>query len=112
LVNQISSDFPRSDLATEATWDIGLDSCFGKTLLVTLPILLSTKKWAGDIRGSLFFWGAVYLSLGDIAAVYADCGRLKIPILKRVVQALIDTALLPQQAVIKELALMPNTGAF
>lgn len=117
LVNQISSDFSQSVLATKANRSIGLDNFFGGMLLGALSKFLSTKERANGTRVSLVLGGMVNPAIGDAATIHGDCGRPncgrpKIPIPNRVVQAFIDTVLRPQQAVIEELALAPGAGAF
>ena len=83
-----------------------------KAGLVALSKVLSAEERANGIRVVTIFPGAVNTPIWDTDTVNADFDRSKMLTPDVVAQAILDTVLLPQQAVIEELTLMPSAGAF
>ena len=83
-----------------------------KAGLVALSKVLSAEERANGVRVVTIYPGAVNTPIWDTDTVNADFDRSKMLTPDLVAQAIVDTVLLPQQAVIEELTLMPSAGAF
>lgn len=82
-----------------------------KAGLAALSQTLAQEERAYGIRVTAIFPGAVNTELWDTETVHADFDRSKMLTPEIVAQSILHTALLPQQAVIDELTLMPSAGA-
>jgi short-subunit dehydrogenase len=82
-----------------------------KAGLVTLSQTLAQEERAHGIRVTAICPGAVNTELWDTKTVNADFDRSQMLTPEIVAQTILHTALLPQQAVIDELTLMPSAGA-
>jgi short-subunit dehydrogenase len=83
-----------------------------KAGLTALSQTLAQEERCYGIRVTTICPGAVNTGLWDTQTVNADFDRLKMLTPEIVAQSILHTALLPQQAVIDELTLMPKAGAF
>lgn len=83
-----------------------------KAGLVALSKVLSAEERSSGIRVVTVYPGAVNTPIWDTDTVNADFDRSKMLTPEVVAQAILDTVLLPQQAVIEELTVMPSAGAF
>jgi short-subunit dehydrogenase len=83
-----------------------------KAGLLALSQTLAQEERAHGIRVTAIFPGAVNTELWDTETVHANFDRSKMLTPEIVAQSILHTALLPQQAVIDELTLMPSGGAF
>ncbi|MDB9372287.1 SDR family oxidoreductase [Nodularia sphaerocarpa] len=82
-----------------------------KAGLMTLSQTLAQEERAHGIRVTAICPGAVNTELWDTETVQSDFDRSKMLTPEVVAQSILYTALLPQQAVIDELTLMPSAGA-
>ncbi|MCG6134046.1 MAG: SDR family oxidoreductase [Nostoc sp. LLA-1] len=82
-----------------------------KAGLVTLSQTLAQEERPHGIRVTAICPGAVNTELWDTETVNADLDRSQMLTPEIVAQTILHTALLPQQAVIDELTLMPSAGA-
>lgn len=82
-----------------------------KAGLVALSKVLSAEERPHGIRVVTIYPGAVNTPIWDTDTVHADFDRTKMLTPDIVAQAVLDTILLPHQAVIEELTLMPSAGA-
>jgi short-subunit dehydrogenase len=81
-----------------------------KAGLLALSQTLAQEERAYGIRVTAICPGAVNTELWDTETVNANLDRSKMLTPEIVAQSILHTALLPQQAVIDELTLMPNAG--
>jgi short-subunit dehydrogenase len=86
--------------------------CVSKTGLLALAQTLAQEERAHGIRVMTICPGSVNTELWDSKTVHADFDRSKMLTPEIVAQSILHTALLPPQAVIDELILMPNVGTF
>ncbi len=86
--------------------------CVSKFGLVALSKTLALEERANGIRVVTIAPGSVNTSIWDTPTVHADFDRSLMLTPEIVAQSILHTALLPQQAVIEELVLMPNSGTF
>lgn len=89
-------------------WGLYSVSKFG---LIGLSKALATEVQAQGIRVSTICPGAVNTSLWDTETVQADFDRSTMLTPEIVAQSILQMALLPEQAVIEELTLLPAAGA-
>lgn len=82
-----------------------------KAGLMALSQTLAQEERAHGIRVTAICPGAVNTELWDTETVQSDFDRSKMLTAEVVAQSILYTALLPQQAVIDELTLMPSAGA-
>lgn len=80
--------------------------------LVALSKTLAAEERANGIRVVTISPGAVNTPLWDTETVQADFDRSRMLTPEIVAQTIVYTALLPEQAVIEDLTLMPNAGTF
>jgi short-subunit dehydrogenase len=85
--------------------------CVSKAGLLALTQTLAQEERANGIRVTAICPGSVNTELWDTETVHADFDRSKMLTPDVVAQSILYTALLPQQAVIDELTLMPSAGA-
>ncbi|MEA5565430.1 SDR family oxidoreductase [Anabaena sp. UHCC 0399] len=85
--------------------------CVSKAGLLALSQTLAQEERAHGIRVTTIFPGSVNTSLWDTETVHADFDRSQMLTPEIVAQSILHTALLPPQAVIDELILMPSGGA-
>jgi short-subunit dehydrogenase len=83
-----------------------------KAGLVAFSKVLSAEERPHGIRVVTVYPGAVNTSIWDTDTVNAEFDRSQMLTPEVVAEAIIDTVLLPQQAVIEELTVMPSAGAF
>ncbi|KYC40518.1 short-chain dehydrogenase [Scytonema hofmannii PCC 7110] len=81
-----------------------------KAGLIALSQTLAQEERARGIRVTVIHPGAVNTELWDRETVNANFDRSKMLTPEIVAQSILHTALLPQQAVIDELILMPSAG--
>jgi len=86
--------------------------CVSKTGLLTLSQILAQEERANGIRVTAICPGSVNTEIWDSETVHANFDRSKMLTPEIVAQSILHTALLPPQAVIDELILMPNAGTF
>ncbi len=82
-----------------------------KAGLVALSQTLAQEERAHGIRVTAIIPGAVNTELWDTETVNANLDRSKMLTPEIVAESILHTALLPPQAVIDELTLMPSAGA-
>ncbi|AHJ27076.1 SDR family oxidoreductase [Nodularia spumigena CS-584] len=82
-----------------------------KAGVMALSQTLAQEERAHGIRVTAICPGAVNTELWDTETVQSDFDRSKMLTPEVVAQSILYTALLPQQAVIDELTLMPSAGA-
>jgi NADP-dependent 3-hydroxy acid dehydrogenase YdfG len=82
-----------------------------KAGVMALSQTLAQEERPHGIRITTICPGAVNTALWDTETVHADFDRTKMLTPELVAQSVLHTALLPQQAVIDELILMPSAGA-
>ncbi|WP_414588060.1 SDR family oxidoreductase [Scytonema sp. PCC 10023] len=82
-----------------------------KAGLIALSQTLAQEERAHGIRVTAICPGAVNTELWDTATVNANFDRSKMLTPEIVAQSILHAALLPQQAVIDELTIMPSAGA-
>lgn len=85
--------------------------CVSKAGLIALSKTLAAEERTNGIRVSAICPGAVNSELWDTETVKVDFDRSVMLTPEIVAQTILHTALLPQQAVIEELTLMPSAGA-
>lgn len=83
-----------------------------KAGLIALSKTLAAEERAHGIRVVMVCPGAVNSSLWDTDTVQADFDRAQMLTPETVAQSVLHAALLPSGAVIEELTVMPNAGAF
>lgn len=86
--------------------------CVSKFGLVALSKTLALEECPHGIRVITISPGSVNTSIWDTETVQADFDRSKMLTPEIVAQSILHAALLPKQAVIEELMLMPNVGTF
>lgn len=86
--------------------------CVSKFGLVALSKTLAAEERAHGIRVVSISPGAVNTPIWDTDTVQADFERSRMLTPEIVAQSILYAALLPEQAVIEELTLMPNAGTF
>ncbi|HEY9662809.1 MAG TPA: SDR family oxidoreductase, partial [Allocoleopsis sp.] len=85
--------------------------CVSKAALVTLSKVLAAEERANGIRVTIVSPGSVNTPLWDTDTVQADFDRTQMLTPEIVAQSILHAALLPSQAVIDELVVMPSAGA-
>ncbi len=83
-----------------------------KAGLVALSKVLSAEERSHGVRVVTVYPGAVNTPIWDTDTVNADFDRSQMLTPEVVAQAILDAVLLPPQAVIEELTIMPSAGAF
>jgi short-subunit dehydrogenase len=86
--------------------------CASKFGLMGLSKTLAAEERTHGIRVTALCPGAVDTSLWDTETVHADFDRSAMLSPESVAQSILHAALLPSQAVVDELILMPSGGAF
>ncbi|AFY41684.1 SDR family oxidoreductase [Nostoc sp. PCC 7107] len=86
--------------------------CVSKAGLLALSQTLAQEERAHGIRVTAICPGSVNTEIWDTDTVHANFDRSKMLTPEIVAQSILHTVLLPPQAVIDELILMPNTGTF
>ncbi|MBE9038732.1 SDR family oxidoreductase [aff. Roholtiella sp. LEGE 12411] len=81
-----------------------------KAGLIALSQTLAQEERGNGIRVTAIFPGAVNTELWDTETVHANFDRSKMLTPEIVAQSILYTVLLPQQAVVDELTLMPSAG--
>ena len=82
-----------------------------KAGLITLSKTLAAEERANGIRVTAICPGAVNTELWDAKTVHFNFDRSTMLTPEIVAESIVHTALLPQQAVVDELTLMPSAGA-
>jgi short-subunit dehydrogenase len=82
-----------------------------KAGLVALSKVLSAEERANGLRVMSIFPGAVNTPIWDRSTVQADFDRAAMLTPETVAQAILQAALLPPEAVIEEMTIMPSAGA-
>ncbi|QLE57545.1 SDR family oxidoreductase [Nostoc sp. TCL26-01] len=101
-----------SSIAAKQTFpDWGI-YCVSKAGLMALSQTLAQEERSHGIRVTAICPGAVSTALWDTETVNADFDRTKMLTPEIVAESILYTALLPPQAVIEELTIMPSAGAF
>jgi short-subunit dehydrogenase len=85
--------------------------CVSKAGLLALAQTLAQEERTHGIRVTTICPGSVNTGLWDTETVHADFDRSQMLTPEIVAQSILHTALLPPQAVIDELILMPSAGA-
>lgn len=86
--------------------------CVSKFGLMALTKTLAVEERANGIRVVAISPGSVNTPIWDTDTVDADFDRSRMLTPEIVAQTILYAALLPEQAVIEELTLMPNAGTF
>ncbi len=86
--------------------------CVSKAGLIALSKTLAAEERAHGIRVTVICPGAVNTGLWDTETVHLNFERSAMLTPEIVAQSILHTALLPGQAVIEELTLMPSAGVF
>lgn len=86
--------------------------CVSKFGLVALSKTLAIEERANGIRIVTISPGSVNTPIWDTDTVQADFDRSQMLTPEIVAQSVLYTALLPEQAVVEEMILMPNAGTF
>ncbi|MDY7021766.1 MAG: SDR family oxidoreductase [Cyanobacteriota bacterium] len=86
--------------------------CVSKFGLMALSKAVAAEERANGIRVTALCPGAVNTPLWDAETVQADFDRSSMLTPEMVAESILHIAMLPQQAVIEELTLMPHGGAF
>ncbi|MBD2121981.1 SDR family oxidoreductase [Trichocoleus sp. FACHB-262] len=86
--------------------------CVSKFGLMALSKALAAEERANGIRVSAICPGSVNTPLWDTESVQADFDRSAMLTPEVVAQVILQAVLLPKQAVMEELTLMPNAGVF
>ncbi|GBE90379.1 3-oxoacyl-(acyl-carrier-protein) reductase [Nostoc cycadae WK-1] len=86
--------------------------CVSKAGLLALSQTLAQEERAHGIRVTAICPGSVNTEIWDTDTVNVNFDRSKMLTPEIVAQSILHTVLLPPQAVIDELILMPNTGTF
>ena len=84
--------------------------CVSKAALVTWAKVIAMEERANGIRVMTISPGSVNTPLWDTATVKADFDRSSMLTPEIVAQMILQAALLPAQAVIDEMTIMPNAG--
>lgn len=85
--------------------------CVSKAALITLSKVLAAEERGNGIRVAIVSPGSVNTPLWDTDTVQADFDRTQMLTPEIVAQSILHAALLPPQAVIDELIVMPSAGA-
>ena len=85
--------------------------CVSKAGLIALSKTLATEERSHGIRVTVICPGAVDTELWDSETVKLNFDRSAMLTPEIVAQSILHTALLPEQAVVEELTLMPSGGA-
>ena len=85
--------------------------CVSKAGLIALSKTLAAEERANGIRVSVICPGAVNSEIWDTETVRVNFDRSLMLTPEIVAQSILHTVLLPEQAVIEELTLMPSAGA-
>lgn len=86
--------------------------CASKFALMALSRTLGMEERAYGIRVTTISPGSVNTPLWDTDTVHADFDRSAMLTPELVAQSILHTVLLPPQAVVENLVLMPNAGTF
>ncbi|MCC5635871.1 SDR family oxidoreductase [Nostoc sp. CHAB 5844] len=86
--------------------------CVSKAGLLALSQTLAQEERAHGIRVTAICPGSVNTEIWDTETVHVNFDRSKMLTPEIVAQSILHTVLLPPQAVIDELILMPNAGTF
>lgn len=86
--------------------------CVSKFGLIALSKTLALEERPHGIRVVTISPGSVNTPIWDTETVQADFDRSRMLTPETVAHSILHTALLPDQAVIEELTLMPNAGTF
>lgn len=86
--------------------------CVSKFGLVALSKTLAAEERVHGIRVVTLSPGSVNTSIWDTDTVHADFDRSRMLTPEVVAQSILHATLMPSQAVIEELTLMPNAGTF
>jgi NADP-dependent 3-hydroxy acid dehydrogenase YdfG len=86
--------------------------CVSKFGLIALSKTLAIEERANGIRVVTISPGAVNTPIWDTDTVQADFDRSRMLTPEIVAQSILYAALLPEQAVVEELTLLPNAGTF
>lgn len=86
--------------------------CVSKFGLMALSKTLAAEERVNGIRVVSVCPGSVNTPIWDTETVQADFDRSKMLTPETVAESILHTVLLPDQAVIEELVLMPNAGTF
>ncbi|NJK37568.1 MAG: SDR family oxidoreductase [Oscillatoriales cyanobacterium RM2_1_1] len=86
--------------------------CVSKFGLMALSKALAIEEQTHGIRVTALCPGAVNTGLWDTETVEADFDRSAMLTPEMVAQSILHVVLLPPQAVVEELTLMPNSGTF
>ncbi|MFM7450498.1 MAG: SDR family oxidoreductase [Leptolyngbyaceae cyanobacterium] len=86
--------------------------CVSKFGLTALSKTLAVEERANGIRVVMIAPGAVNTGIWDTDSVQADFDRALMLTPEMVADSILHAALLPAQAVIEELKIMPNVGTF
>lgn len=84
--------------------------CVSKAGLISLSQTLAQEERSRGIRVTAICPGAVNTEIWDTETVNANFDRSKMLTPEIVAQSILHTAMLPPQAVVEELTLMPSTG--
>ncbi|NEO28363.1 MAG: SDR family oxidoreductase [Kamptonema sp. SIO4C4] len=82
-----------------------------KAGLIALSKTLAAEERANGVRVVAFSPGAVNTPIWDTDTVHADFNRAAMLTPEIVAQSILHTALLPEQAVVEDITLMPSAGA-
>lgn len=85
--------------------------CVSKAALLTLSKAIAVEERSQGIRVTTICPGAVNTPLWDTEVVQADFDRSKMLTPEVVAQSILQVALLPPEAVVEELTIMPSAGA-
>jgi NADP-dependent 3-hydroxy acid dehydrogenase YdfG len=85
--------------------------CVSKAALIMFSKVLAMEERTHGIRVTLISPGAVNTPIWDSDTVQADFDRSQMLTPDAIAQSILHAALLPSQAVIEELTLMPSAGA-
>ncbi len=86
--------------------------CVSKFGLLALSKTLAAEERAHGIRVTTISPGSVNTPIWDTDTVQADFDRTSMLTPEIVAQSILQTVLMPDQAVVEELILMPNAGTF
>lgn len=86
--------------------------CVSKFGLMALTKTLAAEERANGIRAIAISPGSVNTPIWDTETVNADFDRSQMLTPEIVAQTILFAALLPEQAVVEDLILMPNAGTF
>jgi len=101
-----------SSIAGQQTFPNWGAYCVSKFGLMALTKTLAVEERAHGIRVVAISPGSVNTPIWDTETVNADFDRSRMLTPEIVAQTILYAALLPQQAVIEDLTLMPNAGTF